>query len=259
MHAGKRARWWIVPACLTAAVGALWVFPKFWFTAQAAAHTKTSLTENRDIKGWIFEEIPISQAAERALVADHIINGEFRSAAGEAIRVFSAKRHTDNPNEIGLFVHTPDRCWVEGGWKLEPSAPGFIETKLHGAQLALERRIFQHGSNKELVYFGGLIDGQVPPYRLDHNLSMAARTALNETFSSATDKVPDSKLHFWQRLWSSFTSRTQLSGPKHFFRISTPIHSERIEQADHRLMEFLRNWLRPAELKPELIPDLAPQ
>jgi hypothetical protein len=253
MSAGKSARWWIVPACLTAALLALWAFPRFWFTAHAA-HAKISLTENRDIEGWTFEEIPISQAAERALVADHIVNGEFRSATGEAIRVFSAKRHNHNPNEIGLFVHTPDRCWVEGGWKLEPAAPDYIETKLHGAQLTLERRIFHFENNKELVYFGGLINGQVLPYRLDHNLSIAAQTALAETVSSGIDKAPASKLHFWQRLWTSFTSRTQLSGPKHFFRISTPIQSERIEQADHRLTEFLQNWLRPAaEVKPELL------
>jgi hypothetical protein len=244
MGSAKSTRWWIVPAALAAVVLGLWLFPTLWFTAQAA-HAKISFTENREIEGWSFEEIPISQAAERSLIADQIVNGEFRSSDGEAIRVFSAKRHTDNPNEIGLFVHTPDRCWVEGGWKLESASPDFIEVNLHGSLIKFERRIFQYGNNKELVYFGGLIDGEVLPYRLDHNLSIAARSVLKESRSASVQTPPTSKLHFWQRLWTSFSSRTKLSGPKHFFRISTPIRSESVEKADRRLVGFLQNWLIP--------------
>ena len=238
-----------MPACLASAVLGLWCFPEFWFIAQAG-HAKVSFEEKREIDGWTFEEIPISQAAERALVADQIVNGEFRSEVNTPIRVFSAKRFSDNPNEIGLFVHTPDRCWVEGGWKLAPAGPDFIEINLHNSQIKLERRIFQYGNNKEIVYFGGLIDGHVLPYRLDHNLSMAARTALKENLHSDALNSSASKFHFWQRLWSSFTIRTKLSGPKHFFRISTPVDDpEQMEATDRRLTAFLQNWLIPTNSK----------
>src|SRR5215213_9341645 len=98
---------WLVPVVLSCLLLALWCLPAVWYTNNATSE-RVWFSERNQINGWTFEAVPIGQAAERALVADRTVNGEFRNAAGEAVRVFSAKRFTENPNEIGLFVHTPD-------------------------------------------------------------------------------------------------------------------------------------------------------
>jgi hypothetical protein len=243
---------WLVPAVLSCLLLALWCLPAVWYTSDRTSE-RVWFTERTAIDGWTFEAVPIGQGAERTLVADRTVNGEFRNAAGDAVRVFSAKRFKENPNEIGLFVHTPDRCWVEGGWKLEPVNPDVVGVNIHGVPLQMERRIFQFGAEKELVYFCGLVDGRTLPYRLDHNLSVGVRTALkkNQATSGALGRASDT--HFWERLWTSFTSRRALSGPKQFIRISTPLRSEDASTADERLQRFVSHWLGKSSYEQELV------
>ena len=230
----------------------LWVFPKFWYTG-AGDGERMWLAETTEVEGWSYEAVPIGESAERVLVADRTFNGEFRNGRGEPVRVFSAKRYVENQNEIGLFVHTPDRCWAEGGWKIEPSSPEVCDLNVHGVAVKAERRIFHFGATKELVYFWGTVDGQVLPYRLDHNLGVGVNDGVRVSMvQRAKRRVIDGLL--WQRLWSSFQSRRALAGPKHFVRISTPITAataEGIAEADLRLKEFVSRWLVPGNYEEE--------
>ena len=245
-------KFWIVPVVFGIGVLLLWVFPKFWYTG-AGDGERIWFAEAAEVKGWTYEPVPIAESAERALVADRIFNGEFRNGQSEPVRVFSAKRFVENQNEIGLFVHTPDRCWAEGGWKIEPTSPEVCDLSVHGVQIKAERRIYQFGGNRELVYFWGTVDGQVLPYRLDHNLGVGINdgvrvSRVQRMMRRATDGL------LWQRLWTSFQSRRALAGPKHFVRISTPITAataEGIAEADQRLKGFVTEWLRPGDYAEE--------
>jgi hypothetical protein len=251
MMAARRAKPPIIVTTLFGvAVIALWLFPSVWYSGEGEA-ARVWFAERTEIEGWSFEEVPINEAAERTLVADRTLNGEFRSKDGEVVRVFSAKRYTENPNEIGLFVHTPDRCWVQGGWRLQSVVPDAIQVILHGTQVLMERRVFEISGNKELVYFCGLLGGQVLPYRLDHNLSLAAKMTIrsDEPARRALGQAGD--VHFWHRLWSSFASRRELSGPKQFIRISTSIREGDMESADARLQWFMERWLAPGNFEQE--------
>lgn len=225
----------------------LWGFPKIWYTQQGDGQS-VWFTERTEIAGWNYESIPIASSAEKILVADRTVNGEFQSQ-GKTVRVFSAKRYQERSNEIGLFVHTPDRCWVEGGWKIEPTTPDMMEVVAHGVPLRMERRLFDFNGQQELVYFCGLIGGQTLPYRLDHNLSVAMRTALKDS-ATAGSAARASDSHFWKRLWASFRSRRQLSGPKQFIRISTPVRGD-LKEADDLLRSFVGNWLTPGSYEEE--------
>jgi hypothetical protein len=236
----ERRRIWIVPAVLCACVAALWVFPEIWYSKHGAEQA-VWFAERSEIPGWKYTEEPVSESAERILVADRTINGEFRSGE-RAVRVFSAKRYEEKANEIGLFVHTPDRCWVESGWTIEPVAPDVVEVIVHGVRLTMERRLFNLRGERELVYFCGLVGGQALPYRLDHNLSVGMRTALKERQDTAGAAARVSDMHFWKRLGTSFASRRALDGPKEFIRISTPVNGD-LAEADELLREFLGQWL----------------
>jgi hypothetical protein len=236
-----------IPLLLAAVVGALWVFPSFWYNRAAQGGTFW-FGERTNVAGWVFNSVPVDQSAEKVLVADRIFNGEFvRPGPGNLrVRVFSAKRYEEKANEIGLFVHTPDRCWVETGWKIEPSNPDLKMINLHGVQVPVERRIFTTPSQRELVYFCGLVGGEPLPYRLDHNLSVGVRSATSGRPKKLAALFRASDGHFWERLWDSFKSRREFLGPKQFIRISTPVTDSgktEIAAADARLAGFLNDWL----------------
>jgi hypothetical protein len=231
---------------------ALWQFPRFWYTRTDANLGSFWLAEQTQVDGWVFEDVPVGKAAERLLVADRLFNGEFRRNGAELVRVFSAKRFAESPNEIGLFVHTPDRCWTETGWKMEPTAPEVRAMTLHGISMLLERRIFSAGTNRELVYFGGLVGGQPLPYRLDHNLSVGMKQAMRLAKDRTGSTLRASDERFWARVWDAFLARRPLIGPKQFVRISTPISDGNPVATDELLVRFLAAWLLPVDYNSEL-------
>jgi hypothetical protein len=243
-------RKWLMPVLSTAAIVLLWVFPSLWYT-QRSSEKGSWLAEQQQIDGWRYEAIPVAQAAESALVADRLVNGEFENPQGAKVRVFSAKRYQEKANEIGLFIHTPDRCWSQAGWKVEPADPQVVEVEVHGIRIPFERRIFTSPVQRELVYFAGMIGGQPLPYRLDHHLSIAMRQGQGKDVDGTGTTLRASDSRFWVRLWDSFLSRRQLLGAKHFLRISTPVGAD-VAASDERLREFLPKWLKPTDYATEL-------
>lgn len=246
-----RSGFWSLGA-LALLVTALWQFPSAWYTRNDPQLGRFWLAEQSQVSGWTFQEVPVDRSAEAILVADRLVNGEFKAADGRMVRVFSAKRYRDSQNEIGLFVHTPDRCWTEAGWKMEPVQPEFRQVNLHGIPLLLERRVFSTGRQRELVYFTGLVAGQPLPYRLDHNLSVGMRHALHAAQDRTGTSLRASDQRFWQRIWDSFIARRPLVGPTQFLRVSTPIVGNDIEKADALLEGFLPAWLQPAVFEKEI-------
>ncbi len=249
-----------LPILITAALGilvaALWAFPGVWYTRSDQSLNPVWLSERTNLTGWTFKAIPVADSAEKLLVADRTVSGEFdQPETQRSVQVFSAKRYTAKPYDIGLFVHTPDRCWTQAGWEFEPVVPDSVEVAVHGVKMIFERRIFVAGGHRELVYFGGLVGGQPLPYRLDHNLSVGMKYAVNEAARKsgamgaglrATDK------RFWERIWDAFKARRPILGPKQFIRISTEVAGGDWVSADALLQSFLEPWLTPVDYETEL-------
>lgn len=233
-------------------VAGLWLFPNVWYRQTISGEAKW-LTEVTNVAGWKYTEIPVDKSAEKVLVADRLVNGEFTNQTrGGVVRVFLAKRYSEKPHDIGLFVHTPDRCWTEGGWKMEATSPDAADFTIHGIPMTLERRIFVAPAQRELVYFGGLVGGQPLPYRLDHNLSVGMRVAAAGGGRAVGHSARASDDRFWQRVWDSFASRRPLLGPKQFIRISTPVIDGNIEAGERRIREVLDLWLTPRDFREEI-------
>jgi Protein of unknown function (DUF3485) len=230
----------------------LWVFPRFWYTRSSAQIGHYWLTEQTNVAAWGYREVPVSKAAEAVLVADRLVNGEYESTNGEVVRVFLAKRYSESENEIGLFAHTPDRCWTETGWTLHPAEPQFKVVNVHGIPVGCERRVFSSGPNRELVYFAGLVGGQPLPYRLDHNLAVGLKHGVRLTADQTGTALRAVDSLFWRRIWDSFASRRPLIGPKQFIRISTPVAEGGIGQADGLLEDFLPRWLQLVAYEKEI-------
>jgi hypothetical protein len=240
---------------LSILVLALWVFPAFWYAASDPKAKMVWLAEQTQVAGWNYEEMPVAKSAESVLVADQLISGQFtRGEAGnrERVQVFSAKRYAEKENNIGLFVHTPDRCWTQAGWRFEPVQPDMVTLTVHGIPILFERRIFVQAGERELVYFGGMVGGQPLPYRLDHNLSVGMKYAINTASRGTGTAYRASDTLFWRRVWDSFTSRRPLLGPKQFVRVSTSVRERSIDEADALLQAFIPLWLQAADYQEEL-------
>jgi|GEM_PF-512469 len=246
-------KWQVGTAVFACFVLALWLFPRVWYTQKDADKGFIWLTSQTSLPGWEFKPLPVAESAERLLAADETVSGEFTNLTdGRVVQVFLAKRYTEKPHDIGLFVHTPDRCWTEAGWRLDPVAPDHVEVDVHGARITFERRVFVYKDRRELVLFGGLVGGQPLPYRLDHNLSVGMRSALQKAVKQTGAKLRASDRLLWQRVWESFASRRQLFGPKMFVRISTRLESNDTGAADELLVKMLREWLRPVDFTEDM-------
>jgi hypothetical protein len=234
-------------AGLTLLIAGVWVFPTLWYTRSDPSQAVQWLGEQTNAPGWRYESVAVDESAEKLLVADRLVVGKFTRDGNslDIIRVFGTRRTKEDPKEIGLFVHTPDRCWVQGGWNLAETTPDFVEVRLHGRRIGFERRLFEFRGRRELVYFTGLVGGQTLPYRLDHNYSVSRRVVA----TGEEDRIHRANRWndplFWRRLLDSFLSRRPLLGPKQFLRISTPIQGGDIIMADRRIMELLPGWLQP--------------
>ena len=231
---------------LTLLIAVVWLFPRLWYSQPDPSQAVQWLSEQTNAPGWKYGSVAVDKSAERLLVADRLVVGEFTrdGDATHIVRVFGARRTKEDPNEIGLFVHTPDRCWVQSGWNLAETTPDFVEVRLHGRKIGFERRLFEAQGRRELVYFTGLVGGQTLPYRLDHNYSVSRRLVATgeEDRVRRANRWNDPLL--WRRLLESFLSRRPLLGPKQFLRISTPIQGGDIAMADRRIMELLPGWLQ---------------
>lgn len=228
----------VIILCATLTIVGCWAFPVMWYE-RPSQESVTWLSLKTQAPGWTIEFLEVGESAERVLAADELKYAECRTSdSGQLVRVFTAKRFNENPHEIGLFVHTPDRCWTESGWMLTDFHQDIRRLEVHGNEFEVERRIFTFHDKKELVYFFGLVGGKPLPYRLDHNLSVGRDYRIDETKTRSGGILRAKDKLLWSRVWDSFASRKQLFGPKEFIRISTEISSGE-EDADALLERSL--------------------
>ena len=237
---------------LSLAVLSVWSFPRLWYSKTDSLQGYFWLSEQEQIADWQYKELPVSQAAEAVLAADKIVNGEFEKDGQAVVRVFSAKRYSEQESQFDMFSHTPDRCWTSVGWRLEPATPEFIELELKGITMKLERRIFATGTHRELVYFGALVGGQPLPYRLDPHLSIGIKRGEKLPAGIFGKMLGAIDARFFSWPWKSFVNRRPLNGPKQFIRVSTSVFGNDARDADRLLTDFLPHWLVPVDYRQEL-------
>lgn len=233
----------ILPVVVAAVVAFLWAFPGLWNQDRPIGSDFIWFGENLRVDKWTYREIPITQSAEAVLAADRIANGDFEKSDGSRVSVYSAKRYGKKDNEIGLFSHTPDRCWTIAGWQLEPVDQDYETLAIHGLPILFERRIFNFNGRRELVYFTALVGGKPLPYRIDQYFAAARQKTKATQGDTASTWLRLAQGRLWEWAWESLKNRTPLFGPQQFVRISTPIEAGDVRAADQRLKTLLPQWM----------------
>ena len=229
----------------------MWQFPGLWYAGKSDEESYQWFGLNEEIPGWEYSEIPVGDAAEAILVADRMDNGAYRQGGGPVVRVFSAKRFEEKENSVGLFSHTPDRCWTNTGMVIEEDEPYFRNVDIHGIEMVLERRVFSIGSQRELVYFGALVGGAALPYRMDQYLGSGQKRKSKARGDEGGTMARLVNTRVWGWAFESFVKRARLAGPQQLIRISTPI-TDSVESADSRLLEFFEQWLSVVSYEDEV-------
>jgi hypothetical protein len=231
----------LAPMLLSLGMLIVWFLPDFWYVDNTTRPDFKWFGENTNAAGYSYSVLALDKTAEAILVADRLQAGEFRDAEGTAVNVYSAKRYSKKENEIGLFSHTPDRCWTIAGWEIEPTNPDCVELTVHEVPILFERRIYRHGTHHELVYFGALIGGKPLPYRIDQYYAAGRSSQGQGDAQSTLKRLRQGRLWGWA--WESFIKRTPLAGPQQFIRISTAVDPAKPDSADAQLRRLLP--LRP--------------
>lgn len=122
------------------------------------------------VHGWVGRDIPLGPtetvrgAVEKTLRYDDVLNREYRSARG-VVTIYAAYWGPGSMPIQLVASHTPDRCWVENGWRCEASKHqqglvGFETTTRAG-----EWRIFSAPDGQKLhVQFWHLVGGEIYDY-----------------------------------------------------------------------------------------------
>lgn len=222
------------------------LFPRVWFTQSDPDVRAVWFRERTNAPGWTFGPLSVTESEERQLAADTLFMGAFSGSSGQGVVLFSACRFNENPHQLGLFVHTPDFCWSQVGWRMENGHKDVVAFELHGVPVSAERRVFlRSDGRRELVYFFGLVGGQPLRSRLNHNYAIALRSAVSPNGVSGAPSVAGFDPLIWRRLWDAFRERRQLLGPKQFVRVSTPVSANGDAAGDAFLQRALTELLEP--------------
>ncbi len=226
------------PALLSCLLLAVWAFPIVWF--EKPRFEGIWFTGETAIPGWNYEPIPVSETAEKILTSDNAESGEFASDEKRRVTVFLANRAGSAENDLQLFAHPPDVCWRAAGFEMLTVTPSVTTFQVHGLEIPFERRIFEKGGRRELVYYAGLLSGRPLPFRLAWD---------DRTVQATAEGTNTFGLRSLKRIPQAFWSRKTLSGPKQFLRLSTEITGASAEEEDVLLKTFVGAWLKPGEFQ----------
>lgn len=252
---GTSGRGWAVVSW-GAWVGAV-VLPWAWFFAGApVARESVRLQPRATVRGWSFVAEPVSATAREILATTNLLQGHFLHPGPGVTRVsvFAAEWRARDGQAMGVVQHTPDICWVGGGWV--PVALGQPERstlRLGEVTLPFECRAFAApgGTRRELVLWCTLVSG-APLAEQDR---WAMETDARQDRQSRLDWV--GRRTAVNQFLSNLAARRPATGEKQFVRLSVPVQ-ENWGEGLERLRAFATEWLAAehqivsAERKPSL-------
>lgn len=121
--------------------------------------------------GWALKEKPIADTPEMQQAVGELLNfsdgvfADYTNAAGDRLSVYIAYWVPGKMSHRLVASHTPDVCWVGGGWKKVDSSRLEPMTPISGPQIpAGESRVFTANDSPEHVWYWHLVGNESKSY-----------------------------------------------------------------------------------------------
>jgi len=176
---------------------------------------------------------------EAILATTNLVNGSFAGPGGRRVTVFAAEWTARDGQSMSVVQHTPDVCWVSGGWlPVRLGQPEQVEIEIAGRRLPFECRVFggPGGFRKELVVWCTLVGGQVLAEPDRWVTETDATVDRGERFVIAGRRMATGQF------LDNVRNRRKASGEKRFVRLSAPVDGEWPEALEE-LRRFAPGWI----------------
>ncbi len=138
-------------------------------TKSIAVKLADLLPPEADIVGWSATQQPIAESAEMKRAVGELLNYDdaffvIYSSAGMRVSIYAAYWSPGKMSHRLIATHTPDVCWVGGGWQRLRSDVKYVPVLEKARRLRLEHRIFALRGQTEHVAFCHLVGGTPMTY-----------------------------------------------------------------------------------------------
>jgi len=201
------------------------------------------LTARHEIPGYRFVPVALGSQVEVSLSASELFNGHFFDARSNRVSVFAAY-WLPGQGDINSVGHTPEKCWVGTGFRIEPHGePSQVLISMAGREIPFQCRILKHPDlgAPEITLWAACIAGRwdgipyEPPLEQLNN-APTVRERLRALWVS------------YERRWVFFCEyihlRSTPTARKQFVRFSIPLTTE-WQPALAELEAFAHQWLEP--------------
>ena len=147
-------------------LGGARIDPKRRFATSLAA----LLPDDNEVVGWMVTHKPIAETAEMKRAVGELLNYDdaifaIYSASGIRVSIYAAYWSPGKMSHRLIATHTPDVCWVGGGWqRLQQGVEQWVFA-MEEKPLRLEHRIFALNGQVEHVVFCHLVGGKPMIYK----------------------------------------------------------------------------------------------
>jgi hypothetical protein len=199
-----------------------------------------------EVPGYRFQGVPLGRQVAETLATTRLLNGHFFDSRSNRVSVFQADWKAGDGDGGTVFGHTPDICWVSGGFRtVRLGEPSQVFIKLAGHHVPFQCRILTHPGlpTPEITLWAACINGRWDDVLLGSPADMGRS---------------DFTLHFFlldlkQKLSTCMAAVRRLalhplevSYPKQFVRLSLPVTHE-WPGALANLELFAQAWLVPVD------------
>ena len=199
------------------------------------------------VVGYEFSHESLSEFALGMLLTTNYVNGVFRREGESPVTVFAADWESDGSG-LTVVQHTPDICWVQGGWTYgESGLPSSVEmevsfgTRSNSVSIPFECRLFVSPDRvrKELTLWTTILGG-VP---VAESPSIAADNDLPSFFQHGKIRGPITRTKMAARRFTDAVARKAFAtGDKQFVRFSITASHDQNHDLD-QLRNFASRWL----------------
>jgi hypothetical protein len=199
-----------------------------------------------ELPGYRFQAVPLGQRVVEALATTNLLNGHFFDSRSNRVSVFQADWKAGDGDGGMVFGHTPEICWVGGGFRtVRLGEPSQVFMEHAGHRIPFQCRILTHPGlpTPEITLWAACIDGRWDDVLLGLSADMGKP---GTTLRSYVRDVRRTLSTRWAAVRRVALQPFEVSGPKQFVRLSLPVtHEWPAALAD--LERFSQAWLVPAD------------